>query len=98
MARTRKPVSRFKRPSSSQISEALGNTLDREFEDYVATQSVPAVDDRRGRTRYEASLRRMALGRPDVSVIDPGASGYPRAADEAARRSARQGSHQSREG
>ena len=78
MARTRKPLTRFKRPSASQVSEALGITLNHEFDDYVATRSLPAADDRRARARYEASLRRMALAKPDVSVIDSATSGYPR--------------------
>jgi hypothetical protein len=77
-------LKRFKRPSASQVSEALGITLNQEFDDYVATRSLPAADDRRARARYEASLRRMALAKPDVSVIDSATSGYPRAADEAA--------------
>ena len=44
----------------------------------MATHSLPAADDRRARARYEASLRRMALAKPDVSVIDSATSGYPR--------------------
>ena len=62
-------LKRFKRPSASQVSEALGITLNQEFDDYVATRSLPAADDRRARARYEASLRRMALAKPDVSII-----------------------------
>ncbi|RPI35707.1 MAG: hypothetical protein EHM54_07550 [Nitrospiraceae bacterium] len=74
----------LEKENSYHLGEALRNTLDREFEDYVATRSLPAPDDPRGLERYAASLRRMALSSPDVGVRMGGSSGAPDTADRPA--------------
>jgi hypothetical protein len=57
---------------SSQNIESLTNALDREFSDYVSTRRVPEADDRRGRERYLASLRRTVAANPfaDMNTSD----------------------------
>ena len=74
----------LEKENSCQLGEALRNTLDREFEDYVETRSLPAPDDRLGLERYVASLRRMALSSPDVGVRTGGSSDDPDTADRPA--------------
>jgi hypothetical protein len=71
MARRSGSIRRSKQIASSTITEALRNTLDREFEDYATTRSLPSPDDRRGRERYIASLQRMALASPHVGSHAP---------------------------
>jgi hypothetical protein len=68
MARARKAVRRARSVVQTISDRALKDTLDREFDDAVATRTLPSPDDHRGRQRYLASLRRRALARPDVSV------------------------------
>lgn len=68
MAKSRKPARRSRRTSSSKNAEALKAALDREFSDYVTTRRLPDPDDRRGRERYLASLRRRVLADPGVGV------------------------------
>ncbi len=67
---------------SCELDEVLWNTLNREFEDYVATRSLPAPDDPRGLERHVASLRRMALSSPDIGVRTGWSADDPATADK----------------
>ena len=68
MPLTRKAVRSSKRIVRSDIEESLNRTLEREFEDYTATRTRPEPDNARGRERYLASRRRMALASPHVGI------------------------------
>jgi hypothetical protein len=68
MAKRRESTKR-RRISSSQVVEAFSSTLSQEFDDFVATRSLPAADDRPGRERYAASLRRKVLSTADLGSV-----------------------------
>ncbi len=68
MPPTRKPARSSTRISKSHIEEALSRTLEREFNDYATTQTLPAADNARERDRYLASRRRLALASPHVGI------------------------------
>ncbi len=72
MAKSRKSVRRPQRIHSTQNTEALEGMLDREFIDYVTTRRAPDPEDRRGRDRYLASLRRTVLSNPGVGAASAG--------------------------
>ena len=74
MARTRKSARRIGRINPSVAAEALDAALKQEFEDRVATATLPDPADRRGRERYAASMRRLALARPNVGIRRPDAA------------------------